>query len=194
MNIILKNAAKAKNYDIDSDNYQIMAYGLKSFLLVAVKSILLFFIAYKIGILREMIYYTVILCIIKLFSLGIHFNPFVCAVMCVVYFFGGIFVAHLVPYSKSLVYIVFAICVVLNIFYAPSPTVNRRIESQKEFMKQKILTLLCIFAVFMQIHFVENPIYKNLSVVAVIVETFTILPITYKISHQERPKVGKKGE
>ena len=187
VNNILDKAANANGLVHTDDNFQIMRYGFISFLLVFVKSVILFFIAYWFGVLPQMLYYALILCIIKQHSLGIHFNPIVCAVMCVVYFFGGMYLAYTIPFHEKAASIIFLIGFVCNAIYAPSQTKNRTISSPVVIEKEKIKTLFYIFLVYCMIDFLPNDILKNLHVMAVIVETFTILPITYKVFNEERP-------
>lgn len=187
LNTIIEKSAAANGYDKGSDDYEIMEYGFKNFFSFIIKVTLTIFIACKMGMVKEILYLIGLLSIIKPFSKGVHFKPVICAVMCFIYFIGGITIARILPFHRKLTDIVFLICFILNVKYAPSPTINCPFITERKFLIYKHITLICFFVIYILIDFVNNPVLKNINMIAVIIETFTILPLTYKIFHEQRP-------
>lgn len=173
---IVSILSKEANFEIGSDNYLFVSWGLKTIINFIVKTTLLIIFACLLGIFNEIVFYFIVLFVLRRVAFGTHLkNNFLCATVGFLYFFGGIFLAKTFILNNIVVNLIYLLCFVLNLFYAPAPSKDRllgRIQTKQH----KILTLCILVILFIFLNMIKDNIYKNIIFIAVIIETITILP------------------
>ena len=157
-------------------------YGLESIYLTISKVVVILFISFLFGLLKEAILFLLIFNILRAFAFGLHASKSIyCWISSSISFL-------LIPYISSnfefpiIFHIVISIiCFISFILYAPADTIKRPLINKKKRIIYKVLSII-ISAIYITFIFItSNLLVKNMLTFALILETILILPITYKM-------------
>lgn len=179
VNFLIKSIKK-KNYS--DEKLEIIKYGLESIYILISKTIIIFLIAYILGIFKEVLIFSLIYNIIRMPSFGLHATKsWICLV-------SSTFIFIIAPYlcniyiSNILVRAVIGIICILFIYKnAPADTYKRPIISKK---RRKIYKLVSTFlaitmvglSLIININFIKNSL-----IMALVIQCFMISPFVYSI-------------
>ncbi len=157
-------------------------YGLASIYITISKTIVICAIAYILGILKELIIFTVIYNIIRMPSFGMHATKsWVCLVSSTLIFIGSTYLCSIVVITL-LPKIILGIVGVLLIFKnSPADTKKKPIVNPKRRLAYKIIsTVIAIIFVILSIIIPDN-FLSNSFIFALIIQCFMTSKAIYKL-------------
>lgn len=171
-----------KHMDLTQVEKDKLYYGVMSVLINIIKTTMILLIAIYLGIFKEILIMTVIVAMIRLTSAGLHAkNNLMCTLTTLITYVGGTFLS--VNYSIEF-NIAFIICIgltVLLFIYSPADTENRPIIGKEKRKKLKVQTLVIAIIILAVNLFILNTTIINLTMFAMLFQTISILPCTYKL-------------
>lgn len=176
MNLITKNKQYTK------DEIDIIKYGLETIYLTVTKMIVIFLLAYILGIIKEVFILLITYNIIRSQAFGLHASKSIyCLISSLVFFIGGAYLCKYIIIKKWLIITLSLICNILLFIYAPADTHKRPLINKKKRKRFKLLsTILGIIYTIIIIIFIDYPMI-NFLLIGMIEAVLMILPISYKI-------------
>lgn len=176
------NLIKKNNPDIIAEKIEIIEYGLVSIYLLISKMIIIIAIAAVIGIVKELLIFTVCYNLIRMPSFGLHASKsWVCLLISTVMFLGiPIICLNLIIPSQ--IKLLTGIIITLFIFKnSPADTHKRPIINLRRRQYLKLIsTLISIIFVIISLTIKDNFI-SNCLIFSIICQTIFISPTVYKI-------------
>lgn len=171
-----------KNTDYNEVKLAEIKYGLEGIYLTITKMIIIFIIAFMLGIFKEVIIYLFIYNILRTPSFGLHATKsWICLISSILLFIG---IPLLSIYIEIPLIIKIIICILGIIFMfknSPADTYKRPIVSKKRRNKFKFIsTILVIIYSFISI-IIKNNFISNCIIFSIIMQNCMISPIVYKI-------------
>ena len=171
-----------KNGINDEEQLEIIAYGLEGVYLTITKMIILFLLAYALGIVKEFVMILITFNIIRTQAFGIHASKSLyCLISSTITFIGGALLCKymVIPFYISI--IIAIICDICLLLYAPADTHKRPLVNAKKRKRFKMLSFFLgvIYTILLIIF--KNSFICNYLLVGMINSVIMILPITYKI-------------
>lgn len=171
-----------KYYNYDEEKTAEIRYGIESIYLLITKTIVIFSLAILLGIIKELVLLMIFYNLLRASGFGVHAKKsWHCWVSSSIIFLGVPMLMKYLILPNSIMFIVSAFFCLVILKYAPADTEKRPIINKK---RRKIYKFCCfstslIFTI--SILFIENTVIQNSLMFSIIVESFMILPITYKI-------------
>lgn len=156
-------------------------YGLASIYITISKTIIIFAIALILGILKELIIFTVIYNLIRATSFGLHATKsWICLVSSTMAFIGSTYISTIVTIPILLKIILGIIGILLIFKNSPADTAKKPIVSPKRRLIYKILstvtaTIFVILAITIPDNFLSNSF-----ILALLIQCFMISKLVYK--------------
>ena len=177
MNIIQKNSP-----DYSEEQLEIIEYGLTGLYLTITKTIVIFGIALALGILKEVIIFTLIYNIIRATSFGLHATKsWICLVCSSIVFLTIPFIATIIVLPVWSRILIGLICVLFIFKNSPADTEKRPIVNPKRRRIYKLLsTFIAVTFVILSVIWSDN-FFQNCFIFTLIVQCFMISPFVYKI-------------
>lgn len=180
VNNIMSFISKYNKYnDVELEE---LKYGIVAIYLLVTKLIVILIISVLLGIVKEMLLFTLIYIPIRAVSFGLHATKsWICLISSIIMFIGLPFLSiHLIipTFIKSLVGIV---CIVLIFKNSPADTHKRPIvnKNRRLFFKYTS-TFICVIYCFMSL-FINNNFISNSILFALLLQNCLISPTVYKI-------------
>lgn len=172
----------AKNRQCTEEELEIIAYGLEGIYLTFTKMIVLFSVAYLLGIFKELILLLITYNVIRSQAFGIHASKSIyCLISSLVMFIGGALICKYCILPEMLVISLAVVCNVCLLIYAPADTHKRPLINAKKRKKFKFVSFsLGIIYTILIIVFKDYSIVNYL-LFGMIEAVIMILPLTYKI-------------
>lgn len=170
-----------KDNKYNEEQLEIIAYGLEAIYLTFTKMVVIFLIAYALGIFKEILLLLVTYNIIRSQAFGIHASKSIyCLISSLIMFVGGALVCKFFTLPFELIISLAVICNICLLLYAPADTHKRPLVNKKKRKRFKFLSSL-----FGIIYTILIIIFKDSSIVnyllfGMIEAVIMILPITYK--------------
>ena len=177
MNIIQKNSP-----DYSEEQLEIIEYGLTGLYLTITKTIVIFGIALALGILKEVIIFTLIYNIIRATSFGLHATKsWICLVCSSIVFLTIPFIATIIVLPVWSRILIGLICVLFIFKNSPADTEKRPIVNPKRRRIYKLLsTFIAVTFVILSVIW-SDIFFQNCFIFTLIVQCFMISPFVYKI-------------
>ena len=180
VNNIMSFISKYNKYnDVELEE---LKYGIVSIYLLVTKLIVILITSILLGIVKEMLLFTLIYIPIRAVSFGLHATKsWICLISSIIMFIGLPFLSiHLIipTFIKSLVGIV---CIVLIFKNSPADTHKRPIvnKNRRLFFKYTS-TFICIIYCFISL-FINNNFISNAILFSLLLQNCLISPTVYKI-------------
>lgn len=180
VNNIMSFISKYNRYnDVELEE---LKYGIVSIYLLVTKLIVILIVSILLGIVKEMLLFTIIYIPIRAVSFGLHATKsWICLISSIIMFIGLPFLSiHLIipTFIKSLVGIV---CIVLIFKNSPADTHKRPIvnKNRRLFFKYTS-TFICVIYCFMSL-FINNNFISNSLLFSLMLQNCLISPTVYKI-------------
>ena len=172
----------SNNKNLDKTTLEEIEYGLIAIYILITKLIIIFAIAFILGILKETFIFILIYSIIRAFSFGMHANKsWICLIISTIIMIGIPFISlHLnIPlYLKIILGIITTLLIFKN---SPADTVKRPIINPKRRKIYKIIsTFIAIIFTIISI-FIDNNFISNCLIFSLIIQAIIISPLTYKL-------------
>ncbi len=159
-----------------------MQLGMEVLLINISKFIIIFSLAYILGLLKEAIFMSLIFGSLRKNAFGLHAeNSIVCTSTTSLIFLGGPYISSYMQINNYMVVIIFAILNLLIYIYSPADTEKHPILGKKlraKLKKKAVITGIILMIITLMC---TSYIIKSMIIIAVTAEVITILPITYKI-------------
>ena len=157
-------------------------YGLAGLYSTVTKTIVIFSISYFLGTLKSLLTLMVLYSILRLTGFGVHAKKsWHCWISSLITFL-------LLPYLCEIIIIDYRAKVALGLmsvtllgFYAPADTEKRPLINKKRRITYKIISVLLGLWYIVMFFLIKDNTFSNCILFALILETFVILPITYKM-------------
>ena len=176
MNLISSN----NNYN--EEKLDEIAYGLEAIYLMITKIIVLFGLAFILGIVKEFVLLLIFYNIIRTNAFGIHASKSIyCLLSSSLLFIGGAYLCMNIVIPLELMVMIAIVCIVCLFRYAPADTYKRPIVNKKKRMRFKIFSLLSGIVYLVLIVVLNNYSIVNYIFIGLVEAVIMILPFTYKI-------------
>lgn len=162
-----------------------LQYGLEGLYLTITKTIIIFFVSFLLGILKETLIILVFFNILRFTGFGFHAsNSLQCFVFSTILFsILPTIVIHF-PMSAMVQWIVIFLCFLSLILYAPADTVKRPLPNRKKRIIRKTLTIFTASIYLIIILYDKSSLLSLLLLSALIIQSIMVHPFTYKIFRQ----------
>ena len=171
-----------KNYDYNDEKIAEIKYGLEAIYILITKSIVIFTASLLLGIFKEVIIFTLLYSLIRMFSFGLHATKswicLVCSLSCFITIPYLCTIININLYIKALLGIILILLMYKN---APADTHKRPIINPKRRAVYKTLsTIIAIIMVFVSL-FVDNNFISNALLFSLLLQNIMISKLTYKL-------------
>lgn len=160
-----------------------IAYGLETIYLTVTKLIVIFGLAYLLGILREVLLLLLCYNLIRSSAYGLHATKSIyCLISSITLFIGGVYVSRYM--ANISIYWKLGICfisIILLMKYAPADTVKRPLINAKKRKKLKLISSIKGVIYFIFIIYFHNSAISGYLLCGLIESIFMIHPLVYKI-------------
>ncbi len=160
-------------------------YGLASIYITISKTIIICLIALILGILKELIIFTIIYNLLRMTSFGLHATKsWICLLSSTTIFIGSTYLCTIITFPLLLKIIIGIIGILLIFKNSPADTVKKPIVSPKRRMVYKTLsTITATIFVILSIAIINN-FLSNCFILALIIQNIMISKVTYKVFGQ----------
>lgn len=157
-------------------------YGLASIYITISKTIVICAIAYIMGILKELVIFTVVYNIIRMPSFGLHATKsWICLVSSTLIFIGSTYLCSIVTITLLLKIILGIVGTLLIFKNSPADTEKKPIVNPKRRLAYKIIsTIIAIIFVVLSITIPDN-FLSNSFIVSLIIQCFMTSKSVYKL-------------
>ena len=181
MEIKLMNYLK-KNINLDSREFEKLSIGLTLILFNVFEIFLVVLLAFLLGILKESLVFTLTFMIIRTFAAGVHCKTgHQCIITTLTFYLGSALLSKYYPINSQYAFIVGLAGSILLYKYAPADTENHPILGKEYRKKLKMKTMLSVALILVINLIINSTLLFNCAMYAIILESISVLPITYKI-------------
>ena len=173
-----------KDSNYSDEQLEVIQYGLEGIYILITKSIVIFTVAYLLGIIKEVFLFTLLYNVIRMPSFGLHATKsWMCYLSSLIIFLILPYVCKTITFDPLLKAILGAISIILIYKNAPADTVKRPIIDPKRRRNYKIIsTIIAITFAFLSIA-IKNNFLSNAFVISILLQNFMISPYIYQLFH-----------
>lgn len=183
-NLIIDNSLSfiKRNCSYDDVKLAEIKYGLEAIYILITKSIIIFTLSFILGIFKEVVIFTLLYSLIRMFSFGLHATKsWICLVSSLITFVTIPFICKYIDINIYLKTILNIISIILIYKNAPADTYKRPIINKKRRERYKFIsTFIAIIMSFMSLVIRDNFLSNSL-MFATVVQNFMISPYIYKL-------------
>lgn len=183
----LTNRIRKENPNIDDERAEVINYGLQNIIGEFPKIILVFIIAYILGIFKWTLFTFIILFVYKGASGGIHLKTHIGCILFTTAFYCLIPFAsqylELSDLSKNItILFVWIFGMVMIKLYAPADTESVPILQSKVRKKKRIVSYISFSVGLLIALLVNNQMISNIIILSYFIQTLTITKIAYRLT------------
>ena len=183
-NLIIDNSLSfiKRNCSYDDVKLAEIKYGLEAIYILITKSIIIFTLSFILGIFKEVVIFTLLYSLIRMFSFGLHATKsWICLVSSLITFVTIPFICKYIDINIYLKTILNIISIILIYKNAPADTYKKPIVNKKRRERYKFLsTFIAIIMSFMSLVIKDN-FLSNSFMFVIIIQNFMISPYIYKL-------------
>lgn len=181
MNKIM-NFIKKYNPEHNEEQLEVIQYGLEAIYITITKTIIIFAIAYFLGVIKELIIFLIFYNSIRATAFGLHATKSsYCLISSTLIFIGASYLCKLLIIPFYIKILLCIINILLIYKWSPSDTEKRPIVSKKRREIYKTLsTIIAITFSFISI-LISNQFISNCMIISVLIESFMISPYVYRL-------------
>lgn len=185
-NYILKRIRKEMP-EVDDERAEVILYGLQLIIGEIPKEILLFVIAYFLGIFKLTLISVLIVAPYRCFSGGIHLHTHIGCIICTCMLYIGTALIGkyvvLVGTTKYLILgLVWLFSTIMVMKYAPADTENVPILRKKERTQKKIISEIVLSINIIIALFINNTAVTSMVAYGLFIQTLMITRVAYKLT------------
>ena len=174
------------NPNYSDEKMEIIEYGLTCLYIFVTKSIVIFTVAYFLGILKELIIFMLIYNALRYVSFGIHATSSLkCLISSASIFLLSTYICKIssIPLWFKLIFGLLGILYVLK--HSPADTEKRPIVSPKRRMIYKTLSTIVAIIMVVSSLLLKDQFLSNSCIISLLIQCVMISPITYKLTNQK---------
>lgn len=176
------NSVKEKYPNYNQDKLDEIEYGLEAIYLTFTKLIVVFSIAYILGVLKELIILLLFYNLLRTTAFGMHAKKsWHCYLISISVFVGGALLCKYIDINIYVKYVLSLIAFVCMILYAPADTYKRPLINAKKRKIYKIVSICISFIYVVVIFIFSNNIISDYLFMGLLAATMMIHPITYRV-------------
>lgn len=176
------NSIVKKYPDYDNDKIDEIAYGLEAIYLTLTKTIVIFSLAFILGIFKDMLLILLFYNIIRTTAFGMHAKKSIhCLIISIIMFVGGGFICKYINFNIYVKLVVSLISFICLIKYAPADTYKRPLINAKKRKIYKFLTITTGFIYVILIIIFNDKIISNYLMLGLLEATLMIHPLMYRM-------------
>lgn len=178
----IRNSIKNQYPNYSDDKLDEIMYGVEGIYLTITKTIIIFAVAFLLGIAKELFFLLLSFNFVRLFAFGMHADKsWICLLFSSSLFIGGTFICKYIFLNNILIYILYLLMLIIIILYSPADTIKRPLINKKKRKKFKILSIMITLIYLLITIFTTNKLLINSLLVGLLIECILILPITYNL-------------
>lgn len=180
INKILKYVKKYLNYG--NDKLSEIKYGFEILYLTITKTIVILLIAYLMGLINELLLLILFYGLLRMSGFGLHAKESgQCWIGSIVSFIGFSYLSQklFIPMFLKIMIIIASITILA--IYAPADTEKRPLINRKRRILFKVICILTSLIYGIVILSFNNNLINNILIFSLIIESFMVLPISYKV-------------
>ena len=176
------NLIKKNNPDIDDIKLEEIRYGLEAIYLTVTKLVVIFLLAYLLGITKYVIWLLIFYNLIRINAFGLHASKSIyCLISSLSMFIGGVYVCNYLTIPFIIKIIISILCIICLFKYAPADTEKRPIINKKKRKRYKILSTITGIIYLVLIIILKDNLISNYIVIGMISSVLMIHPFVYRI-------------
>lgn len=159
-----------------------LTIGIALFSFNVFELILVIAFAVFLGVIKETMLFSIMFAPLRMLAAGVHCRTRrACIATTLLFYVGSSFISAYYPISYSYCFVVEFICLMVLAKYAPADTESRPIIGKNRRMKIKIKTVSVALLIVFLTAFSHDMTIINCGMFALIIESISILPSTYKL-------------
>ena len=183
----LTNRIRKEMPEIDDERAEVINYGLQNIVGEIPKIILVFIIAFILGILKEVLLMFIVLIPYKGASGGFHLKTHLgCIVGTTAFYCGIVLLSQYVVLEEIVKYILVGISWIFGMFmiklYAPADTENVPILSKKDRKKKQIIAYITYSLGLVSALLIQDNVISNILLFGNLLQTLTITKLAYRLT------------
>ena len=184
---ILMERVKAKMPEVNEERAEIIRYGFELIIGEIPKMIFIFILALVLGKFKYFLISLAIICPYRTFSGGMHLKTHIgCFITTTTLYLGSVYFCEFFNFNGDVPKFITIICVyifsfAMVILYAPADTDTVPILIKKDRQLCKIKSILWITGILVAALFIKDNIISNLCIFGILFQTLTITKLTYKL-------------
>ena len=184
---LLTNRIRKEMPEIDDERAEVINYGLQNIIGEIPKTLLLFIIAFLLGMLKEVVFMFLVLIPYRGASGGFHLKTHLgCILGTTIFYCGTVFLSQNIILEEVTKYILIGIIWIFGMImiklYAPADTENVPILSKKDRRRKQIIAYIAYTVGLVIAIFISNNIISNILIFGNFVQTLTITKLAYKLT------------
>lgn len=185
-NYILKRIRKEMP-EVDNERAEVILYGLQLIIGEIPKEILLFVIAYFLGIFKLTLISVLIVAPYRCFSGGIHLHTHIGCIICTcMLYIGTALIGKYVVLAGTTKYLILGLVwlfsTIMVMKYAPADTENVPILRKKERTQKKIISEIILSINIIIALFINNTAVTSMVAYGLFIQTLMITRVAYKLT------------
>lgn len=173
--------------EIDEERAEVIYYGLQNIIGEIPKIILLFLIAWILGILKEVLFMFIVLSPYKGASGGFHLKTHIgCIIGTNIFYCGIVFISKYIVLENALKIIValavWLFGIIMIKLYAPADTESVPVLAKKERKKRQIMSYITFSLGIIAGLLIKNTVISNILIFGNLMQTLTITKVAYKLT------------
>ena len=190
----IRKSIKNQYPTYSEDKLDEIMYGVEGIYLTISKTIIIFAIAFLLGIAKELFFLLLAFNFIRLFAFGMHADrSWICLIFSSSLFIFGTFLCKYSYISNELFYILYIIALIIICLYSPADTIKRPLINKKKRIRFKVFSILITLIYFIITLFTTSILIKNCLIIGLLIECILIIPSTYKIFNMPYMNYKKYG-
>lgn len=183
----LTNKIRKEMPEVDDERAEIIMYGLQNIIGELPKGIIIYAIAYFLGIFKLTLISTLIIAPYRSVSGGVHMKTHIGCIITsfLLYSLPALFGKYVVL-DNNIKYILIALIWIFSIImiklYAPADTENLPILRKKERKQKQILSYIILTVELIIAIIVKNPTISGIIIIGDLIQTLTITRFAYNIT------------
>ena len=183
----LTNRIRKEMPEIDDERAEVINYGLQNIVGEIPKIILVFIIAFILGILKEVLFMFIVLTPYRGASGGFHLKTHLgCIVGTTAFYCGIVLLSQYIILEDITKYILIAISWIFGMFmiklYAPADTENVPILSKKDRKKKQIIAYITYSIGLIAALLIQDNVISNILLFGNLLQTLTITKLAYRLT------------
>ena len=176
------NLIRESSLNYTEERLEEIEYGLEGIYILITKSIIIFSLAYILGVFKELLIFMIIYNFIRMPSFGLHATKSsYCLISSLILFFLGMYISIMYKLSIYAKLIIGIYCIIRIYMNAPADTYKRPIVSKKRRKIYKFISaIIAILFVFGSL-FIKNNFISNSLIITLFIQNLMISPYVYKL-------------
>lgn len=178
----IKKLIKNQYPEYSKDKIDEIMYGIEGFYLSFTKSIVIFAIAFILGIAKELLCILITFNTIRFFAFGMHASKSsICLIFSCTLFLTTAYICKFITLNNTAIYLLYIFILIMMILYAPADTEKRPLIRKEKRTKSKISSIIITLIFLILTLTIKNNSLTNYLIFGLLIESILINPITYKL-------------